>query len=75
MPRVHECIHVSSWCHLNFALHAAVDGLSEAELAYSTKATRDGLRVIDMYYECFERKLRLLADGCRKRYGGVLNTQ
>ena len=86
VPRVHERIHVSSRCHLNFALHAAVDGLSEEELginrigttkkgigpAYSTKASRDGLRVIDLYHESFERKLRLLAEGYRKRYGSLL---
>lgn len=84
--RVHERIHVSSRCHLNFSLHAAVDGLSEVELgtnqigttkrgigpAYSTKATRDGLRVIDLYHESFERRLRLLAEGYRKRYGELL---
>ena len=86
VPRVHERIHISSRCHLNFALHAAVDGLSEEELginrigttkkgigpAYSTKASRDGLRVIDLYHESFERKLRLLAEGYRKRYGSLL---
>ncbi|MDI1490775.1 MAG: Adenylosuccinate synthase [Ramalina farinacea] len=86
VPRVHERIHVSSRCHLNFALHAAVDGLSEQELglnqigttkrgigpAYSTKASRDGLRVIDMYHKSFEDKLRLLERGYRKRYGDLL---
>lgn len=86
LPRIHERIHVSSRCHLNFALHAAVDGLSEEELginqigttkkgigpAYSTKASRDGLRVIDIYHDSFEQKLRLLAEGYRKRYGSLL---
>lgn len=86
VPRVHERIHVSSRCHLNFSLYAAVDGLSEVELganqigttkrgigpAYSTKAARDGLRIIDLYHESFERKLRLLAEGYRKRYGELL---
>ena len=86
IPRVHERIHVSSRCHLNFALHSAVDGLSEEELGknqigttkkgigptYSTKASREGLRVIDMYHESFEEKLRLLAEGYRKRYGSLL---
>lgn len=86
VPRVHERIHVSSRCHLNLALHAAVDGLSEEELgnnsigttrrgigpAYSCKASRDGLRVLDIYHESFERRLRLLADGYRKRYGTLL---
>ena len=83
VPRVHERIHVSSRCHLNLALHAAVDGLSEEELgsnsigttrrgigpAYSCKASRDGLRVADIYHESFERRLRLLANGYAKRYG------
>lgn len=86
VPRVHERIHISSRCHINFALHAAVDGLSEAELgsnqigttkrgigpAYSTKAAQDGLRVIDIYHESFEPRLRLLAEGYRKRYGELL---
>jgi len=86
VPRVHERIHISSRCHLNLALHAAVDGLSEEELganqigttkkgigpAYSTKATRDGMRVIDLYHNSFERKLRLLAEGYQKRYGSLL---
>lgn len=86
VPRLHERIHVSSRCHLNFALHAAVDGLSEQELglnqigttkrgigpSYSTKASRDGLRVIDMYHKTFEEKLRLLESGYRKRYGQLL---
>lgn len=77
VPHVHERIHISSRCHLNFALHAAVDGLSEEELgtnqigttkkgigpAYSTKALRDGLRVIDLYQDSFEQRLRLLAEG------------
>ncbi|CAM1504156.1 Fc.00g017470.m01.CDS01 [Cosmosporella sp. VM-42] len=86
VPRVHERIRVSSRCHLNFALHAAVDGLSEEELgknqigttkrgigpSYSNKATREGLRVIDLYHESFEEKLRLLAQGYRKRYGDLL---
>ncbi|CAD6586260.1 MAG: hypothetical protein ASARMPRED_002486 [Alectoria sarmentosa] len=86
VPRVRERIHVSSRCHLNLALHAAVDGLSEKELgnnsigttrrgigpAYSCKASRDGLRVLDIYHESFERRLRLLADGYTKRYGTLL---
>ena len=32
VSRIHKRIHVSSRCHLNFALHAAVDELSEEEL-------------------------------------------
>ncbi|KAI4869664.1 adenylosuccinate synthetase [Hypoxylon rubiginosum] len=86
LPRVHERIHVSSRCHVNLALHAAVDGLSEAELgvnqigttkrgigpSYSQKAARDGLRIVDVYSDSFEPRLRLLAEGYRKRYGELL---
>ena len=87
VPRVHDRVHVSSRCHLNLALHQKVDGLSEEELgtnsigttrrgigpAYSCKASRDGLRVVDIFHEeSFERRLRLLADGYRKRYGSLL---
>ena len=90
VSRVHERIHVSSRCHLNFALHAVVDGLSESEKtlaknqigttkrgigpAYSTKAARDGLRIIDIYHESFEPRLRSLADNYRKRYGESLTS-
>ncbi|EPE08552.1 adenylosuccinate synthetase [Ophiostoma piceae UAMH 11346] len=62
VPNVHARIHVSSRCHLNLTLHAAVDGLSEGKLgaeqigttkrgigpSYSTKAARDGLRIADL---------------------------
>ena len=79
-------IHVSSRCHLTLALHAVVDRLSEQELgansigttrrgigpAYSCKASRDGLRVLDIYHKSFERRLRCLADGYTKRYGTLL---
>ena len=36
------------------------------------KASRDGLRIIDLYQDFFEQKLRLLAEGYRKRYGPLL---
>lgn len=39
VSRVHERIHVSSRCHLNFALHAVVDWLSEEELGTSRIGT------------------------------------
>ena len=32
VPKVHDRIRVSSRCHLNFALHAAVDAASERQL-------------------------------------------
>lgn len=83
LQRVHERIHVSTRCHLNLTLHAAADGAAEKELgsnsigttkrgigpSYSSKATRDGLRVIDLYSDSFESRLRSLAEGYGKRYG------
>lgn len=86
MPDVHKRIHVSSRCHLNLTLHAAVDGLSEKALgksqigttkrgigpSYSTKAARDGVRVGDIYYDDFAEKLRTLAGSYRARYGDLL---
>ncbi|KAI1804585.1 adenylosuccinate synthetase [Daldinia bambusicola] len=80
-------LFVSDRCHINFDLHAAVDGLEEIELGsnavgttkrgigpcYSTKAARSGIRIAEMYnVELFERKLRQLAAGYKKRYGDLL---
>lgn len=39
---------------------------------YSCKASREGLRVLDIYHKSFERRLRSLADGYRRRYGSLL---
>lgn len=86
IPRVHERIHISSRYHLNLSLHSAVDVLSEEELGknqigttkrgvgptYSTKASREGLRVISMYQESFEERSRLLVEGYQRRYGSLL---
>jgi hypothetical protein len=80
-------ILVSDRCQINFDLHAAVDGLEEVELgaeaigttkrgigpSYSTKAARSGIRLAEAFdEEQFERKLRRLADGYKKRYGDLL---
>lgn len=79
-------ILVSDRCHINFDLHAAVDGL-EIELGknavgitklgigpcYSTKASRSGIRLTEMFdKELLERKLRQLEAGYKKRYGDLL---
>jgi adenylosuccinate synthase len=86
VPHVYDHIHIGSRCHLNFTLHAAVDGLSKQELGtnqigttkrgigpvYNVKAARDGLRVVDLYNETFETRLRSLAEGYRKGYGELL---
>lgn len=80
-------ILVSDRCQVNFDLHAAVDGLEEVELgneaigttkrgigpSYSTKAARSGVRLAEIFDEAlFEKKLRRLADGYKKRYGDLL---
>ncbi|KAH8788506.1 Adenylosuccinate synthetase [Diaporthe sp. PMI_573] len=80
-------ILVSDRCHINFDLHAAVDGLEEIELGnnavgttkrgigpcYSTKASRSGVRLAEMFdKEAFDRKLRQLEAGYKKRYGDLL---
>ena len=73
---MHERIHISFRCHMNFALDAAVDGLSEEELVTSQIGmTKKGIRpaysgskVIDLYHESFEQRLRSLSGGYCKRY-------
>jgi len=84
---VHSRIFVSDRCQVNLDLHAAVDGLEEVELgarkigttgrgigpAYSTKAARSGLRVSEIFDAVtFERKVRSLAAGYKKRFGDLL---
>lgn len=80
-------IFVSDRAHLVFDLHQKVDGLEENALGtkeigttkkgigptYSTKASRSGIRVYELFHwEAFEKKLRGLAVGYRKRYGDLL---
>ncbi|KAK3934999.1 adenylosuccinate synthetase [Diplogelasinospora grovesii] len=84
---VHNRILVSDRCQVDFDLHAAVDGLEEVELgeraigttgrgigpSYSTKAARSGIRIHEIFDEAaFERKLRQLAAGYKKRFGDLL---
>ncbi|GAP92531.2 putative adenylosuccinate synthetase [Rosellinia necatrix] len=87
LSNVRERIVVSDRCQVNLDLHAAVDGLEEVELgerkigttgrgigpSYSTKATRSGIRVHEIFDEnSFERKLRKLAREYSKRFGDLL---
>ncbi|KAG0642078.1 Adenylosuccinate synthetase [Tuber brumale] len=80
-------IFISDRAHLVFDLHQLVDGLEEVELGakgigttrkgigptYSTKAARSGIRVYDLFHwEEFEKKLRLLAAGYKRRFGDLL---
>jgi adenylosuccinate synthase len=87
LEKVHERILISDRCHVNFDLHGAVDGLEERELgansigttkrgigpAYASQAARSGVTINEVFdEEVFERKLRLLAQGYKKRYGELL---
>ncbi|CUS15832.1 unnamed protein product [Tuber aestivum] len=80
-------IFVSDRAHLVFDLHQLVDGLEEVELGakgigttrkgigptYSTKAARSGIRVHELFHwEEFEKKLRLIASGYKRRFGDLL---
>ncbi|KAK4501082.1 hypothetical protein PRZ48_006888 [Zasmidium cellare] len=80
-------ILVSDRCHVDLDLHTKVDGLEEVELGkgnigttkkgigptYSTKATRSGIRMADIFSkQLFDEKLRHLASGFKKRYGDLL---
>ncbi|KAG9204596.1 hypothetical protein G6514_000380 [Epicoccum nigrum] len=80
-------IYISDRAHVVFDVHQLVDGLEEVELgggnigttrkgigpAYSSKMTRSGLRMCDLFdEEVFEKKLRRVADGYKKRFGDLL---
>jgi adenylosuccinate synthase len=84
---VRDRIKVSDRAQVNLDLHAAVDGLEEVELgtraigttgrgigpSYATKAARSGIRVHDILdEEKFNRMIRQLASGYKKRYGDLL---
>ncbi|KAA8893680.1 Adenylosuccinate synthetase [Sphaerosporella brunnea] len=81
-------IFISDRAHLVFDLHQLVDGLEEVELGaqnigttrkgigptYSTKASRSGVRVYELFdWPIFEKKLRLLAQGYKLRFGDLLS--
>lgn len=76
-------LFVSDRAHLVMGFHQIVDGLKEIELggssigttkkgigpAYSSKASRSGLRVHHLYSPEFPAKFRKLVEGRFKRYG------
>ncbi|TYJ54978.1 adenylosuccinate synthetase [Cryptococcus floricola] len=76
-------LFVSDRAHLVMGFHQIVDGLKEVELggssigttrkgigpAYSSKASRSGLRVHHLFDPTFPTKFRKLVDGRFKRYG------
>jgi adenylosuccinate synthase len=80
---------ISDRAHVVLDLHQRVDGLEEAELGsgkigttgkgigpcYSTKASRSGVRMADIFapdFEDFANKVRKLAAGFKKRFGDLL---
>ncbi|KAF2466700.1 Adenylosuccinate synthetase [Lindgomyces ingoldianus] len=80
-------IFISDRAHVVFDIHQLVDGLEEVELGgsfigttkkgigptYSTKMTRSGLRVCDIFDEqVFETKFRRMVHGFQKRFGNLL---
>lgn len=84
---VRDKILVSDRCHIVLDLHVAVDGLEEVELGarqigttrrgigptYACKHARNGIRLSEIFDpEVFERKLRQLEQGYRKRFGDLL---
>ena len=84
---IRDRILISDRCHVDLDLHTKVDGLEEVELGkanigttgkgigptYSTKATRSGIHVSEIFNkDLFDRKLRILADGFKKRFGELL---
>ncbi|TVY82458.1 Adenylosuccinate synthetase [Lachnellula suecica] len=83
-----ERVYISDRCHVVFDLHQKVDGLSELELkggkigttgkgigpAYSTKASRSGIRISEIFDEkVLEDKLREMTRGYKLRYGDLLD--
>lgn len=86
-------IFISDRAHVVFDLHQLVDGLQEVELGtasigttnkgigptYSTKATRSGVRITDLFdkdqrfrLNVLEEKLGRLAHDFQRRYGDLL---
>lgn len=81
-------VRISDRAHIALDLHAAVDGLEEAELqgkkigttgkgigpAYSTKHAQSGLRISDIFdVNRFEENLRRTYGTYKKRYGDLLD--
>lgn len=80
-------LFISDRAHVVLDLHQKLDGIEEAELGggkigttgkgigpcYSTKASRSGIRMADIFQEeIFEKKIRALAAGFKKRFGDLL---
>jgi len=82
-----ERLYISDRAHLVFDLHQEIDGLIEGHKGkdslgttkkgigptYSSKATRNGLRVCDLMhdFEVFEEKFRSLVKYCKAMYSNL----
>ncbi|KAJ1840739.1 Adenylosuccinate synthase, partial [Coemansia sp. RSA 2703] len=77
-------LFISDRCHLVFDFHQIVDGMKEGELgrgsigttkkgigpAYSSKASRSGIRVHHLYhFDEFEKRFRTIVSARHRRYG------
>ena len=84
LTAVHDRILVSDRVNVLLDMHMAVDGLEEQELGdaaigttkrgigpcYQTSRARTGIKLTDIFYpEIFEKKVKRLADGYKKRFG------
>ena len=86
---VESRLKVSSRAHIVFDLHRVADAMKERELggnsigttkqgigpAYSTKASRSGLRVHHLFDADFEDKLRRLYQSRKRRYGALIDNE
>jgi adenylosuccinate synthase len=88
LPNARQRLFISDRAHVVLDLHQKLDGLEEKELGggkigttgkgigpcYSTKATRSGIRIADIFrVGLFESKVRTMAAGFKKRFGNLLD--
>ncbi|KAH8600748.1 Adenylosuccinate synthetase [Bisporella sp. PMI_857] len=87
LPNARDRLFISDRAHVVLDLHQKLDGIEETELkggkigttgkgigpCYSTKASRSGIRIADVFNEeLFEKKVRTLAAGFKQRFGDLL---
>ncbi|KAI6248737.1 Adenylosuccinate synthetase [Erysiphe necator] len=87
LTNARERLFISDRAHIVLDLHQRLDGIEETELGggklgttrkgigpcYSTKASRTGIRISEIFNDkLFEKKVRSLAAGFKKRYGDLL---
>ncbi|RDW74967.1 hypothetical protein BP6252_06109 [Coleophoma cylindrospora] len=82
LKNVRDQVKISDYCHISLNVYSLVDGLEEAELgkdgiritkhgirlAYSTKASRSGIRICNIFNKKrFDYKIRVIANSYKKR--------